>query len=106
MRNHACRHISPAAADEWGAPQTCEHHLQGSDAGSTPATSVGSLSEDTLRYLDAHQHLIPGQKRRAAPAGARTAPLRRSVRDPKTSAYTLRHTCSHRHEAFQFWPAS
>ena len=48
---------------------------------------MGSLSEDTLRYLDAHAHLLPrSQNRRAPPpqpsaaARARAASLRRSVR--------------------------
>lgn len=56
--------------------------VQGSEL-STPATSVTSLSEDTLRYLDTHQHLLPGLKRAPAP-GTRTrvASLRRSVRLP------------------------
>ena len=36
--------------------------MQGSEI-STPFSSVTSLSEDTLQYLDTHQHLLPGGKR-------------------------------------------
>jgi hypothetical protein len=75
----------------WSLRGSCSgaRPAQGSDEGSTPAGSVGSLSEDTLRYLDAHQHLLPrSQNRRPAPAPpsaaakARAAAIRRTVRGP------------------------
>ena len=54
--------------------------LQGSEI-STPYSSVTSLSEDTLQYLDTHQHLLPGAKRPpSASSRSRVASLRHSVR--------------------------
>lgn len=73
---------------------------QGSDM-STPRTSVTSLSEDTLRYLDTHQHLLPGGFKRPMPPNssrARAAALRRSVRprQPPSLCFLLacNPTCS------------
>ena len=53
--------------------------LQGSEI-STPYSSVTSLSEDTLQYLETHQHLLPGAKRPASASRSRVASLRHSVR--------------------------
>ncbi len=52
--------------------------LQGSEI-STPYSSVTSLSEDTLQYLETHQHLLPGAKRPASASRSRVASLRHSV---------------------------
>lgn len=58
--------------------------LQGSEI-STPYSSVTSLSEDTLQYLETHQHLLPGGKRPTNASRSRVASLRHSVR-PTESA--------------------
>ena len=52
--------------------------MQGSEI-STPYSSVTSLSEDTLQYLDTHQHLLPGAKRPSNASRSRVASLRHSV---------------------------
>ena len=52
--------------------------VQGSEI-STPYSSVTSLSEDTLQYLETHQHLLPGAKRPASASRSRVASLRHSV---------------------------
>lgn len=57
--------------------------LQGSEI-STPYSSVTSLSEDTLLYLETHQHLLPGAKRPASASRSRVASLRHSVCPPCT----------------------
>ena len=57
--------------------------LQGSEI-STPYSSVTSLSEDTLQYLETHQHLLPGGKRPASASRSRVASLRHSVRPRST----------------------
>lgn len=84
MRGKGCRHEGFLGC------------VQGSEI-STPCTSVTSLSEETLRYLDTHQHLLPGGAHKKAASSAatrsRVASLRRLVSALHLYSLILWHHC-------------